>query len=797
MYKIYLIDKTGDYVLLDTEDIDLSTTFSIADISDISQRKDSITKSIVLKGTETNNAAFGSLFHFNRTANPSTAEGLFFNFSPLTAMSSINCLVYEDGVLLLNGTIIVESITASEKGDISYNVVISGKLIGLKVALADKKLADIDLSDLQHEYNGQSIFDSWGGQNSANPSNSVGLSRTQRYNATTGSFYYEPFKLGSGYVYPFIDYGEKFQNPDSNNDYSNVKFQNYRPALWVREYLDRIFKDAGYTYEIRGEETFLERFNSLIVPNCEEKPQVTTTNNRAVYSNTFTLDAGYNRIMDNDNNLAFHPLPLTTQANTFLTNYSNAYGENFRDKNLLICNRTFSSDAKVKVVFAAITNIQPNNNATVTIQLVKRSYSTDDGDTRNWTLLAEQSFLLAKDEHRENVQIEFVCPSTQFSLGDQVQVRVQQTTEHYVFTHVFCVFNISYVSLEMTKDASTAYSMGVKPNDSITPIAPDGIKQYDFVKSIISMFNFFVFNSKESPRHFILERYDDYYALCQPSVIKSVALNWTNKIDYSIGWKSKSNLSIPKNYSFSYKDDNDYLNSQYKTKYSQSYGTLTFTDPLGITDSKKVEIVFSNSPQTEIGGTQRVNTMLVKDGTSLQQKNQTKVNCRILYYNGVHFTTPMNLCDDRVNVSTGQIDAETWAGTSWYCLASPYYFDKASRNSGTPKTSDGAPSAFHPLYSLNFSRPKEYYFNVNSEYENAITLYSENYINQISELTNINLFTLEVDVFLNEIDITSLDLRTPVFIDGGELGHAYFKVLSVEYSNNQQSSTVLLQKIVI
>ena len=103
-WRIY--DKTvkSNHVLLDTEDIEISTVFAISDISDISSRKDLITKNITLKGTDTNNQAFGHLFHLNRSADLKLSNKLLLNYAPLR---TVDCLVYEDNMLILKGTMLV------------------------------------------------------------------------------------------------------------------------------------------------------------------------------------------------------------------------------------------------------------------------------------------------------------------------------------------------------------------------------------------------------------------------------------------------------------------------------------------------------------------------------------------------------------------------------------------------------------------------------------------------------------------------------------------------------------------
>jgi len=65
MYSIYVLDN-NEYAKLDVKNEKLSTVFSTSDISDISSRKNPITKTITLKGTKNNNVILGHLFHLNR-----------------------------------------------------------------------------------------------------------------------------------------------------------------------------------------------------------------------------------------------------------------------------------------------------------------------------------------------------------------------------------------------------------------------------------------------------------------------------------------------------------------------------------------------------------------------------------------------------------------------------------------------------------------------------------------------------------------------------------------------------------
>ncbi|SFW91382.1 hypothetical protein, partial [Chitinophaga sancti] len=154
-----LEDTITNYGKLDVEDIQLSTVFAVSDISDISNRKNPATKTITLKGTQTNNQILGHLFHNNRYADESINNKLFFNYAPLR---TVDCLVYEDNYLILQGNLYVQDFTIDEKGNITYTVSIAGKFKGFVSSLGDSLISDLDFSDLKHHYTTDNIGGSQG-----------------------------------------------------------------------------------------------------------------------------------------------------------------------------------------------------------------------------------------------------------------------------------------------------------------------------------------------------------------------------------------------------------------------------------------------------------------------------------------------------------------------------------------------------------------------------------------------------------------------------------------------------------
>ena len=71
------------------------------------------------------------------------------------------CTLRVDGILVFQG--FLRLIDVSDKnGEISYNVNLYSEVIALADILKDRTFADIDLSELLHDYNKTSIKNSWG-----------------------------------------------------------------------------------------------------------------------------------------------------------------------------------------------------------------------------------------------------------------------------------------------------------------------------------------------------------------------------------------------------------------------------------------------------------------------------------------------------------------------------------------------------------------------------------------------------------------------------------------------------------
>lgn len=771
-YELWIYDETLDYVLLDTDNLELTTTFCIEDISDISKRKDTISKSVKLKMTKTNNEAFGSCFHLNQVTDSSISYLLRFNFNKL---KPVPCIVYENDTLLFKGSLrIVEIIPPNDKVDAYYEVAITGHLVDFKSSLGDLNLSDIDLSDLKHKLKYDVITDSW-------------ASKTERYNNTTNSFYTESFSLGSGYLYPHIQYGVQFQDRSESNainrDENAFNMLNYRPALYLKELFNRIITNAGFTYEIQGDNDFKKKFNSAFIPNNEErfvstfngfniqfqKPSVVVNNQSSAY-----LDRFYSNQYVT---ISQYTPPPPNSISPFILPYN---GTN----DILYTNRIFHSDAKVSLYISNLYNpyVQPAKFVVALVEApIGENINLDNPE--GFKSVSEKTFEIPGGSSFPDQQINLTIGERQWDSQKNLAVRIFFGCIIPIIPGgglpIGVTYNVDGCILSFPKDANTQFSAEIKFDetdnpDIIIPRLPAGIKQFDFIKNIINLLNLYCYVDKLNPRHLIFTKYDDFWAFTSPEYITSTALDWTRKIVPPVKLKPKSDL--PKKYFFTYKEDTDWLNEDYKKKYSETFGSFQATDSYGLIDSKKIELIFSPTPVVEYPGTKRKLPALFKYENG--EKKQMKTNIRLLYYHGLKPCSPYFLKRDY------------FTGTEWTTLSFNEVSDYPSVSTYWYDSNNV------PIEDLHFGRSKEIYFpDPTGDYAYAKTAYENYYINQVFELTNPNIEILESEIILNEIDINNLDLRIPVFIDLGAGGHGYFKILSIEYLGSDSKSRITALKV--
>ena len=547
MYELYI---EGYKVDIDQK-ISVQLTFAIDDVANFSSRETGFSKTIVLPGTGRNNQIFGYIYDlgsFNYEQPGGANIGAFFNVAQ-TSRAELRL----NGLLVLKGVFRITNII-KDKDIIEYEGAIFGELAGFIAQIATNKLEQLDFSEYNHSYTRANIVNSW---------DSID---------------------GDGYYYPLIDYGT-YSTPQNVPGKVKVDYdlRTFRPALFVKEYIDKIFEATDYTYQ----STFLNSnfFKRLIIPhNLKdfvrlEKRQLSAT--KFIANGT---DAG----------------PI---------NFDSFVGANFTSSN---SNSTFSYIGSAQVLFDGNIKIKGNytSSSIQTIRII-------------WGDLANGSFDDYKDFNISSGTNKIIDIDYNFTgnLRSNFQIRVQQ---------IFSLQSLTYIntSFDLTIDARTPIPTFVMLNDSLVlnDYIPKGILQKDFFTWIMKMFNLYITEDKIKDRHLIIEPYVDYYV--------TDTIDWTYKVDRSKPWQIKPmGLLNSRFFEYKYKDDNDFYNEGYKKKYNQSYGDrLEDTAFQYAKDKNTLEIGFSPTPLIQYNGTDKIVPVIYKksSGNAVDQEERTDSNIRIL-----------------------------------------------------------------------------------------------------------------------------------------------------------------------
>lgn len=681
--EIYIENQRLDL----TKDISAEFTYSIDDIKNFASRNTNFSKTIVLPGNATNNKLFGHIFEFGSSNfYDETQPNVGYNYNAAKAAS---CVVFVDKIQIFKGIIRLLEITI-DNGAIEYECAVFGELGGFIAALGNAKIEELDFSAYNHPLLMENIQNSW-----TNPQ-------------------------GSGYYYPLIDYGQASTAAMyGNRAKRDWDIKAYRPALYVREYIDKIITGAGYTYDAAFFNTGV--FRRLIIPNNQKELSGYTTNGFQAYptQDTVTIDGYVTPII----------FGTVTQQGNFTTMGS---GESF----------TYNSSTVL------------NAKLSLNLQGVWRSpYEGKVVLKFNGATIREQSVGTGNSYNHFNVS--FTIDPVVFHQNDNISVEFQIVGIHNDLTHL-TIYN---GSLGVTTDASQLVPIHYGESITINNTIPKGIFQKDFFASIVKMFNLYVVEDTFKSKHLIIKPYIDYYDFDGKSLLAFDDFNsllkvntqdfllisdgsinyidWTYKIDRSKPMKLKPMSEMNGRYfEFKYKNDNDYYNDQFQKKYSQAYGTRIEDSGYDFAkDKQTAEVIFSNTVLVGYNGEDKIFPSIFKQNNGVE--DPTEHNIRIMQ------------CKTITNVAEYAIKDGTTVKATLTTYGYAGHLDDPN----------------YPESDLCFSVPQELHFKLDGDYPTA-NLFNAYWSEYVAEITDKDSKLLTANIYLKAKDIHSLDFAKLIYIDG-------------------------------
>ena len=479
------------------EDEDLPLTLSVDNFKNVAEKVQSYSKAFKLPATKRNNRIFDQMFEITRSY-----DGVIFNPYKRT-----QCVLKQDGFILFEGFLRLIEVTDKED-EISYNVNLYSEVVALADFLKDKTIADINLDELNHPYNKTQIKYSWN-------------------DGTTGITYSNPNTSGfrDAYrtvKYPFIDWTHQYTlDGDGKPELPNLE-SSFRPFINVKYLVNRIFQDSPFTYT--SEFFDADDFGNLYM---DFNWGGTTM---PVDSNTFSASWRYSGTpYPGDGSFQILPLIPETLAGGFP---GSVVPPNYNTSTYIITATTDNEIYEISYRWIFETSLSSGSG-------VGQWVHTEAGGTVNIINNANFGISSLFGQYSGNLVIAL-------NTGDTLQAQFNSaaTTQLKQLAVSQCTFVVSSATVT-----------------SSTLLTSRGeIKQWEFLKGFITMFNLVTLPDEDNPNNIKIEPYQDVFI----NSASSVQLDWTDKIDVS-EMKLNPLTDLKKDTIFKFvEDDDDYNINQYK-----------------------------------------------------------------------------------------------------------------------------------------------------------------------------------------------------------------------------------------
>lgn len=653
----YRLDVSAEYSAL--------LTFFLDDLREFGARSTAVSKTIVLPGTANNNKRFGHIFNIGHATSHNPAiSNVNQNFN---SAKSADCIVFQNHMQTFKGKLRLLQIV-NYSGRIEYEVGIVGDVAGLTTSLSSSLLENLDFSAYDHTYNETNIVSSW---------------------SNAG---------GSGYYYPLIDYG----------NYSALKkdwdIRTFRPALYVKEYIDKMFSAAGYRYDCDLFNT--TRFKKLIIPHNQK---TLTKRGSSLLTAQILTSAPYNPYIVNG-------------ASLVTVKFDSISGTDFSGT---------PPPPPEEIKYTGSGSIYVDLNITAS-----GLYTSDFGinvDLRKVSGGIIASTTLAGVPGTPDVpfSINFNLTGVLFNTNDYFYISLANVDIDYDSS-----VTISSSSIAIGSQNTTIINVNPGDQVSLNDTIPKNIRQYDFFSSIIQLFNLYVWEDKFDSRLIHIKPYVDFY-----STNSADSVDWTYKLDRDkpIIIKPMSELTARK-YEFKFKQDSDYYNELYRKRYSNGYGNYIYDSQYEFTEqTKSIEIILSATPLVGYAG-------------------EDKVYSTIFKRNG----NPPTITEEQIDSNIRILQSKKITGVNGWDIKDGSTVLTSTTDYGYAGHLDD-PDA--PANDLNFGVPQELFFILASGALN-INQFNVYYSSYLAEITDKDSKLVTGSFYLTPKDIIDLDFSKKVYIDG-------------------------------
>jgi hypothetical protein len=703
--------------------------FQVGDIRDLTQRKGTFSKTITLSGTKNNNTLLNNYYDVNIVAGT-------FDINKLT-----RCTVLQNGVPIVSNALLQlvnvkkTQITDAYEQEVEYEVLVRDSQAEFYSTITNLELTNLDFSDCDHDFNISAVTDSW---------------------AHTQSDHYK-------YILPF-------------NDTLNYTLNYFKPAIYAKSYWDRIFQNAGFTYDWQG--LSASHFDKLLIPYNGDVNNFDYTDYKVKAETLFTSsyvqpNPGYNQeftqqivtwteTVDVQNifnpSLGEYSAPFNTQTNqgqTYTFNFTYAY-------EILLVNASTSPPAtaylKIQDPFSLAYlpgeieyNLQfeltVNGNSLGFVQAIDVAHVGDGITTVSIPSSTSLSVLSASGTTTIPIPVNITASdvieikagiyvNSLYNFGIEAVWRSTNATSGGSNVQVNPQVDFSNLQVEILPSNNIQIINGTQV---VNEYIPQKIKQSDFIKAIFQMYNLYAYPNTDNPNELILVSRDEWYDA-------GAEKDWSTKLAKD---KEQQLIFLPdlqkKKLKLTYKEDTDTANVTYTQATAEIYGQLEYTfDNEYVKDTDTKQLLFSPTPVSKTTFDAYVPMI-----NGIAPNN----NIRILYDAGTKNCLPYYIYENEI---TG-IQALTYPQTG--------HFN----------------DALTPTFDINFGVCDYYFYSTSVLTNNNLyNLYWRRTVNQI------NVGKMLVASFhLTESDIQTLKLNDKIRID-----NSWWNINKVmDYNANNEALT--------
>jgi hypothetical protein len=707
------------------DELPISLNYAIADLTNPDKRNAAFSKTIKIPGTKTNNQVFGFIFDISKlVAGVSSSR---YSFNP---NKKADCLWLSDSLKIFKGYAQLLEVNEIDEQTVEYEICIYGTLASIFNEIEGLKLTDLDFSEFDHLYTKAFQRETWATRIQKNGANYV--------NFAAGN------PTGEGYVYPLIDYGNR-------QIQTEFEVKRLYPAIYVKQYLDKIFGRAGFTYSSDFfDSTFFKR---LIIPfNGELVPLTQAEKDSRRFDAEFSADTTFNNIGPSFTDLPVLIFPNEISDPSF--SYNPATGE-------YTVIKKGSYNFKANVDYSVVTN----DGATLTRRF---DLFIDLYDQSGVVVATVQD-----THHNPSSDISGNMPLSlgirELQVGQKIKLRVSFTSatsnDYDLIIHAGSSITNEPVSTPIIEGDT------MQVNSAI----PKDVLMKDFFKSIITLFNLYVDIDPNNEKNLIIEPLIDFYS-------GNTVVDWTSKLDLSkeISIRPVSQIE-GKNYIFSYKEDKDYYNADYKSRWETIYGQKNIEiDNDFVKGQKKFEVIFAPTPSVGNSSNSMAVPRIVKRNEDGTVSPITSV-VRILYYGGVIDAGGTWKYISNINTSETPFPS---------ALSPEYYYTLETEYPYAGHLDD----PYNPTLDLNWDVPNEIYWgtagNIGLAYTNN-NLFNKYYKQFIEEITDKDSKIVTAYFKLSAVDIFKLSFKNFIHVRG--MNYRLNKVLDYDPTTRDLDKTTKVE----